>query len=196
MQDQQFYSSLMNIPNLPTDNLYKFMAISGLFVFILSMFYPVYREIELKHRWIILSGEMRVLQLEYDNWEWLQKHADISILTPSDPNILKLPKNEKAVAQFKEFQKKLDVHKSELRELLQYRKALANLESQQKQLDTLESEIKMYKWFCWVGVICGIVLILLGFKLWYSRVQRFQDILLYREATKSDQEPSKNGESP
>ncbi len=36
-----FDEGLMNIPNLPTDNLYKFMALSGLFIFILSMFYPI-----------------------------------------------------------------------------------------------------------------------------------------------------------
>ena len=32
----------MNIPNLPTDNLYKFMALSGLVLFIISTIYPTY----------------------------------------------------------------------------------------------------------------------------------------------------------
>jgi hypothetical protein len=75
--------------------------------------------------------------------------------------------------------------------LLQYRKATANLETQRKQLDVLELEIRIYKWLCWVGAIIGIVLILLGFQLWYFRVQRFQDLLLRREATKPDEEPAR-----
>ena len=64
----------MNIPELPTDNLYKFVALAGLF-FIFSAFLPFLHSHYLQVDLINALGESAVLKLEA---KWLQE--DISDL--------------------------------------------------------------------------------------------------------------------
>jgi exopolysaccharide biosynthesis protein len=155
----------MNIPNLPTDNLYKFMALSGLFILILSVVYPLYRENELTQRLLALEGEIEVLNVDIIFQTELAKNTKRHSFSLSDPDIP---------------------------QILRFKEASVKIETQRKQLLFLSSEIEKYKRFRWIGVFCGMALILSGFMLWYYRVQRFQDILLYREATKTDEESQKN----
>jgi hypothetical protein len=55
----------MKFPEIPTDNLYKFMAISGIILFI-AAFLPVVHSFKLKVESIRLNGEIETLQKEIE----------------------------------------------------------------------------------------------------------------------------------
>ena len=49
----------MNIPNLPTDNLYKFMALSGVILLVASVFFPLNLISKLNEEIVIYNGEIQ-----------------------------------------------------------------------------------------------------------------------------------------
>jgi hypothetical protein len=157
--------AFMNIPNLPTDSLYKFIALSGLFILLLSVIYPLYRENELGQRLLTFEGEVEILNVDISFQLELAKNTKSHSFSLDDPDIP---------------------------QILRFKEATAKLETQRKQITFLSSEIDRYKRFRWIGICLGMVMILSGFTLWYYRVQRFQDLLLYREAKKIEEESKKN----
>lgn len=156
----------MNIPNLPTDNLYKFMALSGLLILILSIAYPTYRTLELEQQRQMIRGEIKILE------------GDVDLL-------LKI-----ALANTKVRHKTTD---PDFLQAVQHKNTLARIEARGMQLDLLESQIKQYKWLYWVGFFIGLLLTVWGFLLWYLRVQRFQDMLLKRQVSEAAKDCLKNG---
>ncbi len=54
----------MNIPNLPTDNLYKFMALSGLVIFLLATIYPILYFDKISDEVFEIGTEMGILDIE------------------------------------------------------------------------------------------------------------------------------------
>jgi len=56
----------MNVPTFPTDNLYKFVAISGLFICIFSIVFPMTRISEIKHKIIELQTKSAILNIEIE----------------------------------------------------------------------------------------------------------------------------------
>ena len=54
----------MYLPNVPTDNLYKFIALAGIVLFILSIFYPEIQRQELRDEIALLNGEIQKLDYE------------------------------------------------------------------------------------------------------------------------------------
>ena len=52
------------IPTLPTDNLYKFMALSGLAILIFSLVFPVIRMSEIKLKMVELEIQGEILKIE------------------------------------------------------------------------------------------------------------------------------------
>ena len=59
----------MNIPNLPTDNLYKFIALTGVVLFLTFLIYPSFRAIELNEKIYLIDAESRKLDIESSNLE-------------------------------------------------------------------------------------------------------------------------------
>ena len=108
---------------------------------------------------IILKGESEVLNVNLKFLTELVKHKKNHNFSRTNPDIP---------------------------DLLKHAETHARQKAQLEQLELLKSEIEMYNQFRWVGVICGLALMLSGFTLWYYRVQRYQDRLLKKEATKTD----------
>lgn len=53
----------MNLPSFPTDNLYKFVALSGVFLFAIACLYPLIVEREIRTELIQIEGEQELLKL-------------------------------------------------------------------------------------------------------------------------------------
>jgi hypothetical protein len=60
----------MNLPSLPTDNLYKFLALSGLFIVLFSFIFPMKRVGELKLKASEIITQAEVLRIEIDDLEY------------------------------------------------------------------------------------------------------------------------------
>ena len=120
----------MNLPSLPTDNLYKFMALSGI-ILIISSFFIVW------------------------------KHADRS------QELLRELEAGLAVENTYSDNRGSD---------------LSNLKLKVEELKLI---IKDKPWYMALGLISQIIgwfLIIIGFRLWYLRVQKHQDIILAEQA--------------
>jgi hypothetical protein len=68
----------MNLPSLPTDNLYKFLALSGLFIVLFSFIFPMKRigELNLKSLELKTQVEMSRIEVDYlkrDTTTWAEK---------------------------------------------------------------------------------------------------------------------------
>jgi hypothetical protein len=59
----------VNIPNLPTDNLYKFMALLGTVLVVLSVWFPMTRLLEVDQKLIDVDAEGKILDLDMKSLE-------------------------------------------------------------------------------------------------------------------------------
>jgi hypothetical protein len=143
---------------LPTDNLYKFIAFSGLLVALYSATFPIIVAEKDLQRWEQLQVEMAELASEI---EFLREDAAID-------EAMGLESPERGA--------------DHLRESRFVRKANAVMGAKLKAAGRLNARGKWLLRLFIVGSSVGIALSAVGFILWYTRLQRPQDLLLAREA--------------
>jgi uncharacterized membrane protein len=155
-------------PNLPTDNLYKFFAISGLFIVILSVTIPYFQEHDLATQAIQIQQDEAILSKEL---KYLQTEIDIAI-----------DKGEILDLQNYVFEKlkALDIKVTEL-------------DTKKKLLQNLENELTNLSKYRTVGVSIGVAILIIGFSLWYYCLQRYQDLIIKLQAVEMQ---SKNIHKP
>ncbi len=148
----------MNISSIPTDNLYKFLAISGLVIIITCLYLPYkqIREIDLKY--IELKSETQLLE-EKNYILNVKKKLVEDIKSSTSEDALKIL-NERA-------------------ELLQEAPIISK---RWEQLIYLNNEKKELRKITNVGLGFGVIITFIGFFQWYRRLQKYQDILMKREA--------------
>ncbi|MCT7489409.1 hypothetical protein N5T63_10900 [Aliarcobacter cryaerophilus] len=159
----------MQLPTIPTDNLYKFMSISGLLVmlfFFLTLTYSIY-------------------QLEINIMEE-QKNTNI---VKSKVEVLdKLRENYKSyIKVLEELLKEKEITKKEFyeikyKELSKYTDYLNNVlldisigEGNIKKLENTLNSILIIGIISFLGILIGFFLARRGFKLWYEKLQVYQD---------------------
>lgn len=54
----------MNVPNLPTDNIYKFITLTGVVLLVLSFIYPEIKRKEIRDEITLHEGEVDILRME------------------------------------------------------------------------------------------------------------------------------------
>jgi len=144
----------MNFPVLPTDNLYKFLAIAGLVILLFCAVYP-----------IRLVGELQLKSAELDTKvQLLTNEANAYNQEVSTKGGLSKPDYDKAQIRMQTFAAK----KIEL--VGEIRKARI-----------LSNQLIFLLVFTSVGSIAGIWLSYFGFRLWYLRVQRPADLLAAKQ---------------
>jgi TM2 domain-containing membrane protein YozV len=130
----------MQLPNLPTDNLYKFISLSGLTIFIFSFFIPFYFD---------YSINLKVADIQ----------SDVHVL---ENKLIMLENTPKDSPHFD--------RRAQESEVLIFKARKANELAKHLRLNQLE--ILHYKY---LGISIGVILSLLGFYLWYTRVQKYLD---------------------
>jgi len=156
----------MQIPSLPTDNLYKFLAIAGLVIIVLSVVGPWSRYEQLTPKTIEVETQVST-----------HKREIVSV--------------ESAIMRTEEELKKAKTQKE--RELLLAR--AEELQKQKRQLQIMISEIAgkrtllqhlqervaLYFVVGTYSLVFGVIVSIVGFVLWYRRVQRYQDGILKQQ---------------
>ncbi len=148
----------MYIPAIPTDNLYKFVALSGIALVLVSLIYPEQAIRDLEVRIIDSETQTRVLLAQADR---LEKDLDILEKTPDfEDQKLELIK-----------QKNDEIRINSLK---------STGENQKIALYTAHVEkVDNYATFLlWIGCAMSI----LGFFFWYKRVQKPADLAAARES--------------
>ncbi len=145
---------MVAIPNLPTDNLYKFVALAGLSIVVLSVVLPTAQQNATGDKIDQYTIDLAVLAVEVKN---LKEELEIAVAQPRpsahDQRLLR------------QRQLELDARVA----TITVRTAIL------KRL--VEKQGEVLGWMA-VGLLTGLVLAVIGFSLWYARVQRYQDQLL------------------
>jgi len=152
-----------SIPMPPTDNLYKFMAISGLLLVLTTIILYVTVRLEVRESW---GNGIAVLKTRSDLGEVRLGQA---IGPPSKLTDLEAERWKKYIAN------KISELKSQL----------SRLEKTGTEVDDYWSSIYKAEFlgpFLLGGIFTGVLLMGSGFYLWYSRLQKYQDKIIARQA--------------
>ncbi|WP_162619856.1 hypothetical protein [Salinicola acroporae] len=161
----------MNIPSIPTDNLYKFFAITGIFIFFGTLGASAYLNFTITKELDIQDMNQAILgkRIDYNtsDVERLNKMRDAAeksnqVSKAKIDNLVKRVKKvnqENAIANIKN-----KYHTKRIKALIRY-----------------EDKVKLVKWAL---LAIGLFFILAGFLLWYFMLQNPIDKKLKAEASK------------
>jgi septal ring factor EnvC (AmiA/AmiB activator) len=186
--------TLMNLPNAPTDNLYKFLALTGLALFVLSIIFPLSQFRDVIRRSTELDGERSLIDVQLDYIEsdvaQLSKRRDLS---EDELRVLEKdfasdceqqnPSPNKRKLSCAEAQQLKD----KVREVRVLNK---RAETNAALLDNLKNEAIFLALVSTVGMIGSIILAVKGFRLWHYRLQRYQDKIIAKEAADKESLPT------
>ena len=144
----------MNLSTLPTDHLYKFLALAGLALFVFSVAYPTNLISDLELRIVESETQIRLQDADISKFEGELDAFEKKKPHPSEQEVLILRDN---------FQQ-LKVKKIEVQGKTE-RLAILN-----KQLREAFNLLKL-------SALVGLLMAFVGFLLWYVRVQRPADLL-------------------
>jgi len=182
--------------NLPTDNLYKFLALFGLALFISSFFIPDwYNEKIWDYR--------EYLQKEQENYETriessLSKmEMSVNSIVDSRDKLLDIINENKDIYSEQELKESIVEYREMQQQVSEsYDKLISTIKTSQEGVNSFnESLLQINKkrtdeWikesgqltkFC---LIAGLVLMIAGFILWYKKTQRYLDWILREKGEK------------
>ena len=168
---------------IPTDNLYKFLAISGLALALYSFVVPLDMARQLERENVLNLGERKHLLL---NWTQLEELAsehkkDTDNLTK---RVLSLAeKNREMPAELREeFKIQLYASIKNKNELIKKKHEFKlNELAYNNKLAVYKFnkvEAKKQKLISYFAGFCGVLMTVAGFCLWYIRIQKWHDRLL------------------
>lgn len=150
----------------PTDNLYKFLALSGLLLFGFCIYTPLQKLDQLA------EGDANLTAARAGVTEAKSKLTDYDNLRTIDcPPGVKVPIGRliDCADWLKEAKAAADAATS----------ALPGLQEKENEASArstfLNTQYSRYVFVCWLGVVIGAVSAIFGFIWWYSRLQRFLD---------------------
>lgn len=141
----------MDFPNLPTDNLYKFIALVGVVVLLVASYFPIIKARELKLAMIEIEGKTRILEIEVQHL----------------PDRTKQLKSNETIG---------DCNREELVDKA-YKLKMKNeeLKTNSKKLEVIGIDYEIIRKIQTAGMVLGFILSAFGFFLWYFRIQKYQD---------------------
>lgn len=148
----------MNLPAFPTDNLYKFIAIAGLILSGYCAFFAYQQVWEIKFQIIGLETDERIIKTE------------ITELTKELDNLSERMAAENTIAlqEVKDFQKRhLAIAHQKTR-----------FEGKRRENELLIEQLNNHFKVFWVGIVGGLLVSIVGFWLWYKRIQKPAETLM------------------
>ena len=158
----------MDITKFPTDNLYKFLAIFGLVILIISVYYPF----QLQNQFEKLNADIRTdLDLLHDSvLRQKDRINSLNELVDSSSN----KNNEYLLSSQKEEKIKAN----------NFKKDISIIEKNNNEIININYELNIFKYIASVLIPLGSLMMIVGFYFWYTKLQRYQDIILKGETQK------------
>jgi FtsZ-binding cell division protein ZapB len=175
---------MMNIPTVPTDNLYKFLALSGLSgaVVLMVTFTIMIKDAAIKSAEI--TGGVDVLERK------VKRAKEEVILLADEVEKLETKKVETKndEIELKRYLENIDQKKIKLQEqALKYDDLNDELRQKLTTNDMSVSIIKSLRSVFSIFIIVFFIQSALGFILWYHKLQKYQDAILAKEANLTDE---------
>lgn len=174
----------MNIQSLPTDNMYKFIALFGLVIFIASIVFPLPKsqDIELMNIEIEKGWKLLDCAKASSDFKYTQQLQDIKQMDGLRVKNEKAPSKDTEQLWLKQAKCSLNELRISVDETEKSLKDSIELIAGRKKLIVLLKQLLIYKKLCYIGGILGPILMLIGFILWYYKVQKYEDIILRKKA--------------
>lgn len=182
----------------PTDNLYKFLALTGVVLTLAGIALPSGMSYSLRIREFDFVAQIAEAKAEYEVWQAAEVRAQarreaykvegakLNQFMAEHPKD-SLPADVQVVLRDKALQNDKDT-RALFDSLEQITDRAATADKAIGAINASAKEVEFLKWTAvaslWSGgtLLCiGIVLAVSGFTLWYRRTQRFQDQLLVAE---------------
>lgn len=186
----------------PTDNLYKFTAISGLLLIVFS-FVPNYFSFKLGEQIIDLRKRTNIIHIEKDYLSDTPTHKLAENLNQRNEalknTLSQIPKDEKSLRENygEKYIESLNNEALQIKDkTLQVMQEVSQVEKQQMELkikleelssattlaEYYEKSISDLRLLSYGTLITGVGLVILGFRWWYVKVQKPNDLILVNEA--------------
>lgn len=200
----------MKLFDIPTDNLYKFMALSGI-VLIITSYIPIYQAwiegVEIEK----VKGERDIIEIEV---EWTRKEIDkiteqMNVLIDNIVEISGISKNEITEAlnakqslvdinkDLKEHQMKWEELEAKgIEQLKLFREQIIKTYQLKTNSKVVNCRLRMLLWLkrlTMIGSFIGVIMTVSGFGLWYKKLQVPQDLLIQKKL-KLESKKEKNDE--
>ncbi|MDV7140447.1 hypothetical protein R3X28_16260 [Maribacter sp. TH_r10] len=172
----------MNIPNLPTDNLYKFLALTGLFLMVASFGYKEYRNHEYNIQKTEIKVEEKILEFKIENKKTMVEHS--RKLRDFEVDILKPKNGDKSIEDLqKQIEKFINSYKIEIEEaeLDWYYNDAGKLLMNSELAEVYKKRTDKLNWILNLSMLIGFFSMISGFYFWYIKLQRHQDLILLNE---------------
>jgi hypothetical protein len=205
--------AMLDVLKPPTDNLYKFIALTGLLILTLSLVLPGYVLVTLEMKRLEVVRELNITSAALDEAKSLQIEAEAAthraeaaslqvdaaqsrykaIAKSKNPSrrelterLKRLDDVEAATESVRDATKTLQSKTEELGKKVAEAKARSiDTEYQNDVLETINLGFGLAKLLLLIGLVVGVFIALSGFALWYRKVQVFEDQVLQRAATKA-----------
>jgi hypothetical protein len=149
----------MNLPTLPTENIYKFMALSGLALLIFSFTFPSRLADELELKAVEVTVEGKLISMEVSELQGEVESAK------SNPNL------------------SIEDKISFTHKLTQLNTKLIQFSGNNLRLSVLHKQASHALNLSLSGFFFGLITAFFGFIFWYIRIQKPADLLLKKQAT-------------
>lgn len=168
----------MSIVSIPTDNLYKFLAVFGLVIPVAGIVYPHTVLVDLKER--AVKNRASLERVEYEKAEL---YKDVEIL--GDAIGINGENFIDTLGQLTESQKAL--YAERLRNLLLKRHEIdmkvLDIRADTEIAKLYQAEISMLNYVGVGASALGVSMMILGFYAWHHKVQKYQDAILESKAS-------------
>jgi hypothetical protein len=183
----------MNLPNLPTDNLYKFMALSGLAIFLFSIVFPLSQIHDIKLKMVEIETQQEVLKLEVEQIgnDVMDALATKGVLNTKKQalfrnylnDLFKRNNNKELSKDWSKGEPILNIKEQAIfrKQLNEIKKRLAKIMGEEKKVMILYNELNTYYRIIWIGGLFGLIISFIGFGLWYILIQKPNDMLLQKQ---------------
>jgi hypothetical protein len=191
----------MNIPNVPTDNLYKFIALTGVILLLLSILYPELKKQELTSEITLLNGEINkidyeMLPIEEQSLEIKNKIAELdkacncgakSVMSDTlivRTHVIKGPK------ELVDMSKQIDTLLAKYDQLVRAISfKIIEVDTKKELIENKKKDLSDIDYAASIFGPTGLLISIIGFGLWLFMTQAYQDALLkmqYEQVRKNE----------
>ena len=173
----------MNIPNLPTDNLYKFIALTGFFLMVFSFGYKEYRNHQFNIENTKINVAEKLLEFKIENKKTLVEHS--RKLRDFELNVMESENNNMTKEELNKYiEKFISSYKTEISEaeLEWYYNDAGELLKISELTNVYVGRTKKLNWILNLSIFIGLISMISGFYLWYIKLQKYQDIILLKKS--------------
>ena len=177
----------MNIVRFPTDNLYKFVAISGLLLFTISAFYLFWHVHELQRKGFETWRDTYLLMTDIEEMTGVHRIESGNQTQDKTVSLEHYEENAHKLGEvidqaIRALDQDMSDNKLNPEVGLKIRRKYIELGYKVRMLEWYTRVTKETRFAAFAGILVGGVFILVGFILWQVRIQNYHDLILKNRA--------------